>query len=122
VGCNEEVNVQVFRLNEDRQLPVKSERQIREDGGTAVGEIEIDCYERSGFILEDEAILPEVPDGDRVWRRHKRTNARHKCSAFHDCGQDQLNGRTAIAWIVPREVVVADAGHFGVVLRVAIDL
>ncbi len=74
---NEDVNIQIFRLDEDWELPITSIEGLIGRGGAAIGEIEIDADEQAGWIFENETVLPKKPDCKSIARHPEFADAAH---------------------------------------------
>ena len=69
VGAGEDVDVDVFRRNQDRDLRVSD--RVHVQAGATIGQIQIDAAQRAFGRLEDIAVLPEPPNRDRAFRNGK---------------------------------------------------
>ena len=105
VGGDEDVDVEVFGLDEDGELAVEAEREAG-DGGAAVGEVEVDADEGSGGIFEDKTVLAEEPEGDGVWRYLEGADGAHVVRAGDEARHDELYGGGAIVGVVAGKDVV----------------
>ena len=105
VSGEEDVNVEVRGLNEDGELAVEAEGQVRVLGGAGVGEVEVDGDEEAGGVFEEKAVLAEEPEGDGMVRDVERADLPHVVRAWDERGHDELDGRGAVVGVVLCEVV-----------------
>src|SRR5271166_4287598 len=102
---DEYVDIQILGIDENRQLPIQPIRQVRIRGRTAVREVQIDTNERTGVIFQNEPILPQIPDRERIRWWLVFSNTLHKVLAFHQLGNHILDGSSAVIGIVLAEYI-----------------
>jgi hypothetical protein len=75
---DEYINVQIFGFYKNRQLTIHAKRQMCKRACAAVREVQVNSYHRPPSELENESILTEVPNRERIRRRVEVSDAIHK--------------------------------------------
>src|ERR1700677_265669 len=101
MGGNEEVNIQILRLDEDRQLAIEAVGKVGEGSYAAVAEIKINSDQQTFGILEQKSILSQIPDRGVVRWNLKLPDRPHISATIEQSGHDILNRRSSVIGVVP---------------------